>query len=65
MHSCGVLTGYNRREQLLASKPDLLVANLQDLRDLLETHGMEIVALARRPPPGRAKRNARFARWAR
>jgi len=52
VHSCAVLTGYNRREQLLASKPDLIVANLQDLRDLLEANGMEIAAPLEPPADG-------------
>jgi ADP-ribose pyrophosphatase YjhB (NUDIX family) len=41
VHSCGVLTGYNRREQLESSKPDRIVDNLAELRAILERGGME------------------------
>jgi phosphoglycolate phosphatase-like HAD superfamily hydrolase/ADP-ribose pyrophosphatase YjhB (NUDIX family) len=34
--SCGVLTGYNRLEQLRASDPDLIVEHLGELREILE-----------------------------
>jgi phosphoglycolate phosphatase-like HAD superfamily hydrolase/ADP-ribose pyrophosphatase YjhB (NUDIX family) len=34
--SCGVLTGYNRLEQLRASEPDLIVEHLGELREILE-----------------------------
>ena len=33
--SCGVLTGYNRLEQLRASQPDLIVEHLGELREIL------------------------------
>jgi ADP-ribose pyrophosphatase YjhB (NUDIX family) len=33
--SCGVLTGYNRLEQLRASGPDLIVEHLGELREIL------------------------------
>ncbi|HWD18060.1 MAG TPA: HAD family hydrolase [Verrucomicrobiae bacterium] len=36
VHSCAVLTGYNRLEQLRASAPDVIVEHLGQLRDLLE-----------------------------
>jgi phosphoglycolate phosphatase-like HAD superfamily hydrolase len=36
VHSCGVLTGYNRLEQLRASEPDLIVEHLGELREILE-----------------------------
>jgi phosphoglycolate phosphatase len=36
VYSCGVLTGYNRLEQLRASAPDLIVENLAQLRNILE-----------------------------
>jgi phosphoglycolate phosphatase len=35
IHSCGVLTGYNRLDQLRASQPDLIVEHLGELRDIL------------------------------
>jgi phosphoglycolate phosphatase len=36
VHSCAVLTGYNRLEQLRASEPDLIVEHLGELQDILE-----------------------------
>ncbi|MBI3414285.1 MAG: HAD family hydrolase [Verrucomicrobia bacterium] len=36
--SCAVLTGYSRREQLQTSGPDLMVAHLEELRDVLEAN---------------------------
>jgi phosphoglycolate phosphatase-like HAD superfamily hydrolase/ADP-ribose pyrophosphatase YjhB (NUDIX family) len=36
VHSCAVLTGYNRLDQLRASEPDLIVEHLGELRDILE-----------------------------
>lgn len=38
VHSVGVLTGYNRLEQLRASEPDLIVEHLGELRGILERH---------------------------
>jgi ADP-ribose pyrophosphatase YjhB (NUDIX family) len=38
VHSCAVLTGYNRLEQLRASEPDLIVEHLGELKDILERH---------------------------
>lgn len=35
VHSCAVLTGYNKLEQLRASSPDLIVEHLGELRDRL------------------------------
>jgi phosphoglycolate phosphatase-like HAD superfamily hydrolase/ADP-ribose pyrophosphatase YjhB (NUDIX family) len=35
--SCAVLTGYNRLEQLQASRPDVIVENLSELMQLLES----------------------------
>lgn len=55
VHSCAVLTGYNRLDQLRASEPDLIVEHLGELRDILErtefdlrrpAHGAEADALA-------------------
>jgi phosphoglycolate phosphatase len=37
--SCGVLTGYNRLEQLRPSKPDLIVEHLGELRDVFQRTG--------------------------
>jgi phosphoglycolate phosphatase len=50
VHSCGVLTGYNRLEQLRASQPDLIVEHLGQLREILERHGFQL------PPAGRPLR---------
>ncbi len=36
VHSCAVLTGYNRREQLEASQPDLILRHLAELKTELE-----------------------------
>ncbi|MDB6121156.1 MAG: hydrolase [Pedosphaera sp.] len=44
VHSCAVLTGYNGLQQLRASKPDLIVEHLGELRDILEANGMELRA---------------------
>ena len=41
VHSCAVLTGYNRLEQLRASQPDRIVEHLGELRDLLERNGLD------------------------
>ena len=41
IHSCAVLTGYNSREQLQASEPELIVEHLGDLKELLKESGME------------------------
>jgi len=51
VHSCAVLTGYNRLEQLRASQPDLIVEHLGELRKLLERDGFELRrATAPKPP---------------
>ncbi|MBM3845033.1 MAG: NUDIX domain-containing protein [Verrucomicrobia bacterium] len=42
VHSCAVLTGYNRREQLEKSSPGLIVDDLGVLQDLLSAHGLAI-----------------------
>jgi phosphoglycolate phosphatase-like HAD superfamily hydrolase/8-oxo-dGTP pyrophosphatase MutT (NUDIX family) len=41
VHSCAVLTGYNRLDQLRASEPELIVEHLGELRQILERDGME------------------------
>jgi phosphoglycolate phosphatase-like HAD superfamily hydrolase/ADP-ribose pyrophosphatase YjhB (NUDIX family) len=41
VHSCAVLTGYNRLEQLRASQPDLIVEHLGELRDILDRDQLE------------------------
>lgn len=41
--SVGVLTGYNRLEQLRASEPDLICEHLGELREILERNQFEIV----------------------
>jgi phosphoglycolate phosphatase-like HAD superfamily hydrolase/ADP-ribose pyrophosphatase YjhB (NUDIX family) len=40
--SCGVLTGYNRLEQLRASHPDLIVEHLGELREVLERREFDL-----------------------
>ena len=40
--SCAVLTGYNRLAQLRASRPDLIVEHLGELRDILERNQFEL-----------------------
>ncbi len=42
IHSCAVLTGYNRLEQLRASEPDLIVEHLGELREILEQSRWEL-----------------------
>jgi phosphoglycolate phosphatase len=38
IHSCAVLTGYNRLAQLRQSEPDMIVENLGELRQFLDEH---------------------------
>ncbi len=40
--SCAVLTGFNRLEQLRASRPDLLVEHLGELQQILERNGLDL-----------------------
>ncbi len=42
VHSCAVLTGYNKLEQLRASEPDLIVEHLRELREILEQNGLHL-----------------------
>lgn len=42
VHSCAVLTGYNRLEQLRASRPDLIVEHLGELQDILRRSKMRL-----------------------
>jgi len=42
VRSCAVLTGYQGLEQLRASRPDLIVEHLGELRDVLERNGFEL-----------------------
>ncbi len=42
VHSCGVLTGYNTLAQLRAAKPDLIVENLKELREILEQNELNL-----------------------
>ena len=49
VRSVAVLTGYNSLEQLRASRPDLIVENLAELRRLLEEGGLRLDAP--KPPP--------------
>lgn len=41
IHSCAVLTGYNRLDQLRQSEPDCIVEHLGELRRLLELQNMQ------------------------
>ncbi len=42
VHSCGVLTGYNRLEQLRASEPDVIVEHLGELQQILDQNQFEL-----------------------
>jgi phosphoglycolate phosphatase len=42
VRSCAVLTGYNRREQLEAAHPDLIVNHLGELQELLAGNRLEL-----------------------
>ena len=42
VRSCAVLTGYNKAHQLRAAEPDVLVAHLGDLRELMQANGMRL-----------------------
>ena len=42
IHSCAVLTGYNRLEQLRASEPDLIVEHLGELREIFTQSRWEL-----------------------
>jgi phosphoglycolate phosphatase-like HAD superfamily hydrolase/ADP-ribose pyrophosphatase YjhB (NUDIX family) len=50
VQACAVLTGYNRLEQLRASKPDVIVEHLGELRERLAQHGLELSAAAPAAP---------------
>jgi len=62
VHSCAVLTGYNRLAQLRASEPDRIVEHLGQLRDLLAASGWTGPTAMEHP---RRRRPIRSARWAR
>jgi phosphoglycolate phosphatase len=49
--SCGVLTGYNTLAQLRAAEPDLIVAHLGELGDILEKGNLQLP----HPPPAAEK----------
>ena len=42
IHAVAVLTGYNTLDQLRAAAPDLICEHLGELRDLLESHDLQI-----------------------
>lgn len=42
IHSCAVLTGYNRADQLRASEPDLIVEHLGELGEILRQNALEL-----------------------
>ena len=52
IRSCAVLTGYNNLQQLRAAKPDLIVENLGELRQILEQSGMNLESGATQPRDG-------------
>jgi mutator protein MutT len=57
IHSCAVLTGYNRLEQLRQSEPEMIVEHLGELRQFLERNQMrwvDEVAPRTRKDPARA-----------
>lgn len=47
--SCAVLTGFNRLGQLRASKPDVIVEHLGELKDLLERKALSLFSDANKP----------------
>ena len=49
--SCAVLTGYNRLDQLRASRPDLIVEHLGELLSILDASGLELKPAAAHPIP--------------
>jgi len=51
IHSCGVLTGYNRLEQLRQSHPTLIVEHLGKLLHILNTNNLQLPAC---PPRAKA-----------
>jgi phosphoglycolate phosphatase-like HAD superfamily hydrolase/ADP-ribose pyrophosphatase YjhB (NUDIX family) len=44
LHSCAVLTGYNRLAQLRDARPSLIVEHLGELQQILERNGLELNA---------------------
>lgn len=42
IHSAAVLTGYNTVDQLRAAEPDVIVEHLQELKEMLQEHGMQL-----------------------
>ena len=52
IHSCAVLTGYNRLDQLRLAEPDVIVEHLAELQGLLERNGGEFLPAASQPVPG-------------
>jgi phosphoglycolate phosphatase-like HAD superfamily hydrolase len=40
VHSCAVLTGYNTVDQLRMAEPDVIVEDLNELREMLDANGM-------------------------
>ena len=51
VHSCAVLTGYNRLDQLRASEPDLIVEHLGELQQILERNRLELKSPGSRLAP--------------
>ncbi len=49
VYSCAVLTGYNGLEQLRASRPDLIVEHLGELREILERNELHWKPRAENP----------------
>lgn len=51
VHACAVLTGYNRLDQLRASRPDLIVQHLGELQSFLEQDAQDWPTGGSRMPP--------------
>lgn len=60
--SCAVLTGYNQLAQLRAAGPDLIVAHLGELRQILDRNGLELGLVARSHQPRVKRRKAQTLR---
>ena len=51
VYSCAVLTGYNTLAQLRAAEPDVIVEHLRELREILESNGLNL-----KPQPNQFER---------
>jgi phosphoglycolate phosphatase len=55
IRSCAVLTGYSHLADLQASRPDIIVENLDELRQTLEEHHLDLPSGPMPPASGAAK----------